>query len=144
MEVKVKVINISNNPLPEYETPGSACMDVRANLKDSVILKPGENVCIPIGLKVEIPEGWEIQVRPRSGLALKRNITVENTPGCVDSDYRDEIGVILINNGKEDFQINNGDRIAQIKISKADKIVWEPVITLSGPNRGGGFGHTGI
>ena len=145
--VDVKVYNSSSNNLPAYETIGSAGMDVRAMLADSVVLKPGERVIIPTGLYVEIPVGYEIQVRPRSGLAFKKGVTVLNTPGTIDSDYRNQIGVILINLGAEDFTIEPGDRIAQLVLNRVPQIKWVSVNSveeLSSTDRGlGGFGSTG-
>ena len=145
--VDVKVYNSSSNNLPAYETIGSAGMDVRAMLADSVVLKPGERVIIPTGLYVEIPVGYEIQVRPRSGLAFKKVVTVLNTPGTIDSDYRNQIGVILINLGAEDFTIEPGDRIAQLVLNQVPQINWisvNSVEELSSTDRGlGGFGSTG-
>lgn len=145
--VDVKVYNSSSNNLPAYETIGSAGMDVRAMLADSVVLKPGERVIIPTGLYVEIPVGYEIQVRPRSGLAFKKGVTVLNTPGTIDSDYRNQIGVILINLDAEDFTIEPGDRIAQLVLNQVPQINWVSVNSveeLSSTDRGlGGFGSTG-
>lgn len=142
--MKVKIINNSNNPLPEYETKLSAGMDLRAHLEEPFTLNPMERAVIPTGLYIELPEGYEAQIRPRSGLAAKYGITVLNSPGTIDADYRGEIKVILINLSKEKFTINNGDRIAQMIISKYEKIEWEPVYELSQTERGaGGFGHTG-
>jgi dUTP pyrophosphatase len=148
MEVLVKVYNKSNNSLPVYETDGSAGMDVRAFLPENpVYLKPGERTLIDTGLYVEIPKGYEIQVRPRSGLALKKGITVLNTPGTIDSDYRNSIGIILINQGNEIFPILNGDRIAQLVLNEVPQIKWEQVSNkedLSNTTRGlNGFGSTG-
>lgn len=143
----VKVYNASKNPLPQYETFGSAGMDVRAMLDAPVAIHPGNRMLIPTGLYVEIPVGYEIQVRPRSGLALKKGITVLNTPGTVDSDYRNGIGVILINLGQDDFIVESGDRIAQIVLNQVPQIEWVPVNSteeLSSTDRGlGGFGSTG-
>lgn len=143
----VKVYNASKNPLPQYETFGSAGMDVRAMLDAPVAIHPGNRMLIPTGLYVEIPVGYEIQVRPRSGLALKKGITVLNTPGTVDSDYRNGIGVILINLGQDDFIVESGDRIAQIVLNQVPQIEWIPVNSteeLSSTDRGlGGFGSTG-
>jgi dUTP pyrophosphatase len=145
--IEVRVVNQSNNPLPQYETEGAAGMDVRAKLDSSVFLEPGERVLIKTGLYVEIPKGYEIQVRPRSGLAFKNGITVLNSPGTIDSDYRGEIGVILINhddNGNT-FTINNGDRIGQLVLKEVEKVVWKPVLVLSDTARGeGGYNSTGI
>ena len=144
----VKVYNASKNPLPQYETFGSAGMDVRAMLDAPVAIHPGNRMLIPTGLYVEIPVGYEIQVRPRSGLALKKGITVLNTPGTVDSDYRNGIGVILINLGQDDFIVESGDRIAQIVLNQVPQIEWIPVNSteeLSSTDRGlGGFGSTNI
>ena len=146
-QVVVKIVNKSKHNFgnPEYSTIGSSGMDVRASLEVSRIIKPGERMLIPTGLFVEIPIGYEIQVRPRSGLALKKGITVLNTPGTVDSDYRSEIGVILQNNGTEDFLIENGDRIAQLVLCEVPICIWENTLDLSETERGeGGFGHSGI
>lgn len=146
-QVVVKIVNKAKHSFgnPEYSTIGSSGMDVRASLEVSRIIKPGERMLIPTGLFVEIPIGYEIQVRPRSGLALKKGITVLNTPGTVDSDYRSEIGVILQNNGTEDFLIENGDRIAQLVLCEVPICIWENTLDLSETERGkGGFGHSGI
>lgn len=143
-KLKVKVINQSGNPLPEYATEGSSGMDIRANLSQPVILKPMERRLVPAGFFLELPNGYEAQVRPRSGLALKQGITCLNSPGTVDSDYRGEIMVILINLSQEDQTINHGDRIAQMVIAKVEKIKWKPVKTINETKRNqGGFGHTG-
>ena len=143
-DVEIKVINNSENALPAYATSGSSGMDLRANLSIPVVLKPLERAMIPTGLYLEIPVGYEAQVRPRSGLAWKNGITCLNSPGTVDSDYRGEIKVILINLSTQDYTINNGERIAQIVISKVEKASWLPVIELQPSIRGeGGFGHTG-
>lgn len=142
--MKVKVINRSHHPLPAYETEGSAGMDLRANLEMSVVLKPLERKLIPTGLFIELPLGVEAQVRPRSGLALKKGITVLNSPGTVDADYRGEVGVILINLSSEDFEITDGERIAQLVIARHERASWEEVDVLSDTTRGeGGFGSTG-
>lgn len=142
--MKIKIINSSSNPLPSYETIASAGMDLRADIKESVILKPMERKLIPTGLSIELTPGYEAQIRPRSGLALKNGITLLNTPGTIDADYRGSIGVILINLSTEDFTISPGDRIAQMVISKYEQITWEEVETLSETLRGtGGFGSTG-
>lgn len=148
MEVLVKVYNKSNNSLPTYETDGSAGMDVRAFLPENPVhIKPRERALIDTGLYVEIPKGYEIQVRPRSGLALKKGITVLNTPGTIDSDYRNSIGIILINQGNEVFSVLNGDRIAQLVLNEVPQIKWEQVSNkedLSNTTRGlNGFGSTG-
>ena len=142
--MKVKIVNRSGFDLPAYETPGSAGMDVRAALKQPVTLQPGDRALIPTGLRIQLPEGYECQVRPRSGLALKKGITVLNTPGTVDADYRGEIGIILINLSREPFEITPGERIAQLVINQYTRIQWEPVERLDETKRGdGGFGHTG-
>lgn len=149
MKVKVKVYNKSDNPLPSYETENAAGMDLRAYLgdADSVLIWPDERVLIDTGLYIELPEGYEAQVRPRSGPALKKGITVLNSPGTIDADYRNAIGVILINHGNEIVEIKNGDRIAQLVISEVPKVEWQNVLSreeLSSTNRGlGGFGSTG-
>lgn len=140
----IKVINKSNNSLPEYSTEHSAGMDLRANLDLPLTLKPGERKLVPTGLFFEIPEGFEVQVRPRSGLAIKNGISVLNSPGTIDADYRGEVCVILINLGTENFIINNGDRVAQMVVAKYEKCSWALVDELSATDRGaGGFGHTG-
>ncbi|MBI2283780.1 MAG: dUTP diphosphatase [Bacteroidetes bacterium] len=142
--VTVKIINHSNNPLPEYATSGASGMDIRAFLDTTIVLKPMERVLVPTGLFAEIPEGYEIQVRPRSGLAIKQGITCLNTPGTIDADYRGEIKVILINLSGEEQNIQPGDRIAQLVLQKVEKINWKPVDGISETERGaGGFGHTG-
>ncbi|MDE5572646.1 MAG: dUTP diphosphatase [Muribaculaceae bacterium] len=144
-EVKVKIINTSRHALPEYATVDSAGMDVRANLESAVTLKPLERKLIPTGLKVELPSGYEMQIRPRSGLALKHGITLVNTPGTIDADYRGEIGVILINLSDKDFVINNGERIAQMVVAPYTRVVWVSAESISETDRGeGGFGHTGV
>lgn len=140
----IKVINKSNNELPEYSTPLSAGMDLRASLIEKVVIRPGERKLIPTGLFFEIPEGYEVQIRPRSGLAIKHGITVLNSPGTIDADYRGEVCIILINLGTEVFEINNGDRIAQMVVSKFEHSSWMSVEELNATERGaGGFGHTG-
>lgn len=144
-ELEVKVVNRSKNPLPQYQTEGSAGMDLRASTESAITLKPGERALIPTGISIAIPEGYEAQVRPRSGLALKYGISCCNTPGTIDSDYRGEIGVILINHGSEDFTVNNGDRIAQIVFNKTEQAVWVETTTLDATERNsGGYGHSGI
>lgn len=141
----VKVINKSNNKLPEYATSMSAGFDLRANLEESVTLKAGDRMLIGTGLFIALKPGYEAQVRPRSGLALKKGITVLNAPGTIDADYRGEIGVILYNTSKEDFVIEPGERIAQMVIAKYEQISWEQVEVLDETERGdGGYGHTGI
>ncbi len=143
--LKVKIINRSGNELPVYETPGSAGMDVRACLEEPVTLGPLERALIPTGLRVQLPEGYEMQIRPRSGLALKHGISLANTPGTVDADFRGEIGVILINLSKEPFTVNNGDRICQMVIAQYTRVEWEAVDEIDRTVRGdGGFGHTGM
>ncbi|MDE7110598.1 MAG: dUTP diphosphatase [Muribaculaceae bacterium] len=142
--MNVKIVNNSGFDLPEYETPGSAGMDVRAALNEPLTLQPGDRALIPTGLRIQLPEGYECQVRPRSGLALKKGVTVLNTPGTVDADYRGEIGIILINLSREPFEIAPGERIAQLVINQYTRIHWEPVERLDETKRGdGGFGHTG-
>ena len=142
--VEIKIVNTSENPIPEYATLGSSGLDLRANLSEPVVLKTMERKMIPTGLFLEIPEGYEIQVRPRSGLAWKHGITCLNSPGTVDSDYRGELKVILINLSHEPHVINNGDRIAQMILSRVEKAILQPVIKLESTVRGeGGFGHTG-
>jgi len=143
--MKVKIINGSHHPLPEYQTPQSAGLDLRANLESPVVLEPLQRALIPTGLRISLPPGYEAQVRPRSGLALKKGITVLNTPGTIDADYRGEIGIILINLSQEAFVVNDGERIAQMVIGRCEQAEWEPVETLDETERGeGGFGHSGI
>lgn len=143
-KVKVRIINQSSNPLPEYATEGSAGMDLRANLKDPVTLRPMERLLIPTGIFIELPDDYEAQVRPRSGLAIKYGITCLNSPGTVDADYRGELKVVLINLSNEDHTILHGDRIAQMVIHKVEKVKWKEVKKISDTQRGdGGFGHTG-
>jgi dUTP pyrophosphatase len=140
----VKIVNQSNNPLPEYSTVHSAGMDLRANLSSPIVLKPLERTLVPTGLFIELPEGFEAQIRPRSGLAIKRGITVLNSPGTIDADYRGEVGIILINLSNEDFMIEHGERICQMVIASHEHIAWEHVEILNETERGaGGFGHTG-
>lgn len=142
--VEVKIINNSRHPLPQYSTPLSAGMDVRAFLDAPVTLKPMERALIPTGLRIELPEGYECQLRPRSGLALKHGITLLNTPGTIDADYRGEIGVILINLSEEPFVINDGERICQMIVTGYSHVQWKTAETLEATERGeGGFGHTG-
>lgn len=139
----VKVINDSNNPLPSYKTRGASGMDVYS--KNSLTISPMGRALVQTGLYMEVPEGFEIQVRPRSGLALKNGITVLNTPGTIDSDYRGELGVILVNLSSESFEIKEGDRIAQIVLSRVESITWDMVLLLNESERGdNGFGSTGI
>ncbi|MBF25036.1 MAG: dUTP diphosphatase [Flavobacteriales bacterium] len=140
----VDIINKSNNPLPEYKTIGSVGLDIRANLKGSIFMQPGQRKAIPTGLYVELPDCTELQIRPRSGLALNNGITVINTPGTIDSDYRGEIQVILINLSDNVFEVKNGDRIAQMVLAKVEKINWSSKEVLTKTDRGdGGFGSTG-
>jgi dUTP pyrophosphatase len=142
--MEVKIVNRSGNPLPAYGTPHSAGMDLRAYLGEDVVLKPLERKLIPTGLYVEIPVGYEAQIRPRSGLALKKGITVLNTPGTVDADYRGEIGVILVNLSDEEFVVRNGERICQMVVASHEKVEWKLTQELESTDRGeGGFGHTG-
>lgn len=142
--MNIKIINTSNNPLPSYETIASAGMDIKAFLNEEAILKPMERALISTGLFIELPIDYEAQIRPRSGLAIKNGITVLNTPGTIDADYRGEIKVILVNLSTENFTIHNGDRIAQMIIARHEQASWIPVKELSKTQRGdGGFGHTG-
>lgn len=142
--MNVRIINRSHHPLPAYATALSAGMDLRANLDTSITLRPLERCLVPTGLFIALPQGYEAQVRPRSGLALKKGITVLNTPGTIDADYRGEIGVILVNLSNEDFVINDGERIAQMVVARHETVEWEAVETLDETERGaGGFGHTG-
>ena len=142
--IQVKVINKSANPLPEYATAGAAGLDVRADNPDPIVLGPLGRAMVPTGLFLEIPEGYEVQVRPRSGLAAKKGITVLNAPGTIDSDYRGEVCVILVNLSSEDFTVERGERIAQLVLARHEKIQWEEVTSLESSQRGeGGFGSTG-
>jgi dUTP pyrophosphatase len=142
--MKVKIVNHSKHNLPAYETVHSAGMDIRANIDNEIVLKPLGRVLVPTGLFIELPVGHEAQIRPRSGLALKKGITVLNTPGTIDADYRGEICIILVNLSEEPFVIKDGERIAQMIISKHEHIQWESVEVLNTTDRGeGGFGHTG-
>jgi len=142
--MKIKIINISNHALPHYETNASAGMDVRAHLDTPVTLKPLERMIIKTGLFLELPVGYEAQIRPRSGLAAKKGITVLNTPGTIDADYRGEIGVILVNLSQDPFVVNDGERIAQMVIASHERAEWNEVKELSQTTRGeGGFGSTG-
>lgn len=143
--MKIKIINKSNHELPHYETIASAGMDLRASISEPRVLKPLERSIVGTGLFIELPVGIEAQVRPRSGLAAKKGITVLNAPGTIDADYRGEVGVILVNLSNEDFTINNGERIAQLVIAKHERTEWEEVENLSETARGeGGFGSTGV
>ncbi len=142
--LNVKIVNRSKHSLPEYSTSLSAGMDIRANISKPVLLEPGQRCLIPTGLYLELPEGFEAQIRPRSGLALKKGITVLNSPGTIDADYRGEVGIILINLSDEAFEIADGERICQMIISRHETVQWEEVREVSATERGsGGFGHTG-
>ena len=142
--MKIRIVKNSRHPLPEYTTSASAGLDLRANLSESVVLKPGEWKLIPTGLHMELPIGYEAQVRPRSGLAYKHGITVLNSPGTIDADYRGDVGVILINHSKTEFEIKSGERIAQLVIAKHEQAEWQLVEELGNTDRGaGGFGSTG-
>ncbi len=143
--MKIKIVNLGSQPLPEYATPQSAGMDLRANISAPIVLRPMQRALVPTGLCMALPEGYEAQVRPRSGLALKHGVTVLNTPGTIDADYRGEIGVILINFSSTDFVIENGERIAQMVIAKHERAELVPVEVLDETERGnGGYGHTGV
>jgi dUTP pyrophosphatase len=143
--MKIKIVNHSHHPLPEYATIHSAGLDLRANLSDKIILKPLERKLIPTGLFIELPVGYEAQIRPRSGLAIKKGVTVLNSPGTIDADYRGEICVILINLSGEDFVIEDGERICQMVIASHEQAEWAEVEELGETDRGkGGFGHTGV
>ncbi len=143
-KIKVKIINTSANALPAYETPSAAGMDVRAAITEPVTLGPLERTLIPTGLRIQLPQGYECQIRPRSGLALRHGISLVNTPGTVDADYRGEIGIIAINLSSEPYTITPGERIAQMVIKEYVKVEWEPVSRIDETERGdGGFGHTG-
>ncbi len=145
MEIEIKIINKSENDLPHYATEGSAGMDIRAYLENTITLKPLERILVPTGIFMEIPIGYEVQVRPRSGLAFKNGITCLNTPGTIDSDYRGEIKVLLINLSTENQSINNNDRIAQLIVAKVEKVKLVSVEEINETVRAaGGFGHTGI
>ena len=142
--MEIKIVNKSDNELPAYSTKLSAGMDLRASLNTPVVLKPMERKLIPTGLYIELPEGFEAQIRPRSGLALKKGITVLNSPGTIDADYRGEIGIILINLSAEEFVIENGERICQMIVASHETVQWNLVEKLEDTARGeGGFGHTG-
>ena len=143
--MKIKIVNRGRQPLPNYATPQSAGMDLRADISEPVTLRPLERRLIPTGLHIALPEGYEAQVRPRSGLALKHGITVLNTPGTIDADYRGEIGVVLVNLSNEDFVVNSGERIAQMVIARHEKAEFIEVEALDDTERGaGGYGHTGV
>ncbi len=143
--MRIRVINKSTNPLPAYETELSAGMDLRAFISEEITIKPLQRIVIPTGLYMELEKGFEAQIRPRSGLALKHGITVLNSPGTIDADYRGEIKILLINLSDTAFTIKNGDRIAQMIISKHEQIGWEDAVSLNETSRGaGGYGHTGV
>ncbi|MCI6295053.1 MAG: dUTP diphosphatase [Bacteroidales bacterium] len=143
--MKIRIINHSKHPLPRYATPLSAGVDLRANLDAPITLPPMGRCLVPTGLRIALPAGYEAQVRPRSGLALKHGITLLNTPGTIDADYRGEIGVIMANLSAEPFTIADGDRIAQLVVARHETAEWEPVETLDDTERGeGGFGHSGV
>ncbi len=143
--MKIKVVNKGHQPLPQYATPQSAGMDLRANLEEPITLKPLERRLIPTGLHIALPAGYEAQVRPRSGLALKKGITVLNSPGTIDADYRGEIGVLLINLSQDDFVVNDGERVAQMIIARHEQGEFVEVEVLDETERGeGGYGHTGV
>lgn len=142
--LNISIVNRSRHPLPAYATTQSAGMDIRANLDTPVTLAPLQRCLVPTGLFIALPAGYEAQIRPRSGLALKKGVTVLNSPGTIDADYRGEIGIILINLSSEPFVIEDGERIAQMVIARHEQAVWQPVETLDETERGaGGFGHTG-
>ena len=142
--MKIQIINKSKHALPQYATALSAGMDLRANIDTPILLKPMQRKLVPTGLYIALPEGFEAQIRPRSGLALKKGITLLNTPGTIDADYRGEVGVIVVNLSEEDFIIEDGERIAQMVIARYEKAEWEEVEVLGETERGdGGFGHTG-
>lgn len=142
--MKIRIVNQSKHPLPTHATAFAAGMDLRANIDAPVLLKPLERVLVPTGLYLQLPEGYEAQLRPRSGLALRHGITLLNTPGTIDADYRGEIGVILVNLSTEPFTIHDGERICQMVVAQYARVEWEPVALLNETERGdGGFGHTG-
>jgi dUTP pyrophosphatase len=141
----IRIINKSNNSLPAYETAHAAGMDLRADTAETIVLKPMERKLIPTGLFMELPEGFEAQIRPRSGLAFKHGIGIVNSPGTIDADYRGEVKVLLINFSADDFVINHGDRIAQMVVARHEKVNWDQVEILNETSRGeGGFGHTAV
>lgn len=142
--MKIQIINKSKHALPQYATPLSAGIDLRANIDEPIVLKPLQRCLVPTGLYIALPEGYEAQIRPRSGLALKKGITLLNTPGTIDADYRGEIGVIMANLSDTDFVVEDGERIAQMVIARYEKAQWQEVAELDDTERGaGGFGHTG-
>ncbi|ODT55836.1 MAG: deoxyuridine 5'-triphosphate nucleotidohydrolase [Paludibacter sp. 47-17] len=143
--MKIKVVNRSKHPLPAYATLHSAGMDLRANLDKPLVIKPMQRVLIPTGLYIELPEGYEAQIRPRSGLALKKGITLLNSPGTIDADYRGEVGIILINLSEDEFVVEDGERICQMVVAGYVQAEWEETAGLGDTGRGaGGFGHTGV
>lgn len=143
--MEFKIVNKSHHPLPAYATPQSAGMDIRANIDSPIVIEPLQRVLVPTGLYIQLPDGYEAQLRPRSGLALKHGITLLNTPGTIDADYRGEIGVILVNLSTEQFVVNDGERICQMVINRYEHIDWTLTDSLDSSQRGeGGFGHTGI
>jgi dUTP pyrophosphatase len=143
--MNIRIINKSRNSLPAYETLRAAGMDLRAELDEQILLKPMERKLVPTGLFIELPEGFEAQIRPRSGLAFKHGIGIVNSPGTIDADYRGEIKVLLINYSDQPFEINTGDRIAQMIVARHEKVSWEQVENLNETTRGaGGYGHTGV
>lgn len=145
MSIKVSIINRSHHALPSYSTPLSAGMDIRANLNEPITLQPGERRLIPTGLFIALPEGYEAQIRPRSGLALKHGITVLNSPGTIDADYRGEVGIILINHSDKAFVIEDGERVGQMVVAQYSRVEWNETDSLDETERGaGGFGHTGV
>lgn len=142
--IEVKVVNASKEALPAYQTPLSAGMDLRADVTEPVVLQPGQRTLVPTGLRIELPAGYEAQIRPRSGLALKHGITVLNSPGTIDADYRGEIQVLLVNLSEQAFEIKQGERIAQMVVARHERVQWLETAELSDTERGaGGFGHTG-
>jgi dUTP pyrophosphatase len=142
--IEVPIINHSGNPLPSYGTQQAAGMDLCASNEAPILLAPGEHRLVPTGLYIQLPVGYEAQIRPRSGLALKYGVTILNSPGTIDSDYRGEIGVILVNHGKQYFEVKKGDRIAQMVVAEHAVVLWQPAESLAETDRGsGGFGHTG-
>lgn len=142
---EIKIVNKSNNPLPAYQTAHAAGMDLCANLEDTIVIGAGKRELIGTGIFIALPEGYEAQIRPRSGLALKHGITILNTPGTIDADYRGEIKILLINLSQEPFPVHHGDRIAQMVIARYEKAVWKVEETLDETERGkGGYGHTGV
>lgn len=143
--MKIEIINKSKHPLPQYATPLSAGVDLRANIEETIVLKPLQRTLVPTGLYLALPPGYEAQVRPRSGLAIKKGVTVLNTPGTIDADYRGEVCVILVNLSDQPFEVTDGERIAQMVIARHEQAEWVEVATLDETERGaGGFGHTGV